>query len=1256
MAEPISSTVFSIVLKAIIGKGFSFAKNKTVKAYQSYFGDVIKLDAERLGGELQKAAYQAQLYATALACESCLAELSNDNSSEAKWLIELAKSLKKKIDILPSQYVQTTITDQDSLNLFQTETENPQEFQDKLLKKLHEETFNLIRTDTDSFNLFSVEGFNLLKSKIENGWERDIAPQLPPEYCSWFDIVCQRFQHEYNSNPRLNAEIQNYQHLQTVSQLNSIVENLPTINEIYTTAKDIQEKVNFLYENQQINSVQTKPTPVLNLPNLDVKVYGREEEKQAILQALWGDTDSSRKHNFALIVAPSAFGKTYLLTKALQDVVSRQGIMSEFGNKLRAIILIDCKLIQNFSQIISQFNTLLGTQLIFENETNVQQWLNENLFPLTNQTETIWLMFDNFESWLNKESNYEIVDTQIREFLNALFENNHGLRGIFLSQSEPERDIKLKLNKLESVGAELFKGLPKEDALNYLRTEGAIVGLDKADEELLRSFLEKVHYIPQALSSLIGYLVDKSDYTFADFMADESFWSEFDLNEQDETALEKGIRRTKALIARQIKNESSNVKILLQFLAFLDMPTSRESLELLFSSKAVAANFISRLHSHNLANFYEDKDETKYYELHAYFREQSRKVLTKFEEEYSDYLAPLANQIGNEGIKSRQPGYIFRANNLLNLAGKIFAYLAYKNNIREIEADVALNAVNKSYVLVLLGKLTEAYDEVGKAIKIYEQLVIEKKVESLSNPLATAYMCKGFLLRTSGKLDAAYSEINKAVEINESLISEKYDQKIAIDLAGSYINRGSVSISLGKLEDSIIDFDKAIGLFERIVYSENKSEFISYLPGAYLNKSNALHDLGRLEEAVEELNKSISILEKLVNEEKREELANSLAAAYMNKGNAKAGLFKFDEAIAVIGRSIKIREELVFGKKKEDLIDDLANTYMNLGLALFSKSKFNESITEFDKAIRIYEKLVNTDERKELNITLAMCYVNKGNSLDHLKKHDKSVDEYDKAIRIYEQLINEEKYEGLAIKLATVYLNKGVTLLNWNKHSDSVIETDKGIAIIEQLVEKGRKELQDDLARAYLNKGVSLAALKQLTESLDAINESVALRIECLERGETHIQPKYIRSIAVRIRILILMKNWENVANDVEELFQFLPILNNQTLPKYFISEVREAINHVCFLLVNMPSEWLELVYKNIKNADRIKYYVNDFKKHTKTVVLVKEEDLMLVKEKEDLKLVEEKDVKLVNEKDVKSKSFFVRALERIKKVFVETD
>lgn len=867
----IPKAIFGQVVGGIV---YDFLKGGTADGYEQYLQRINNISADKLNHDLQRAARKATLTATYLACQGCLAESKSGfwqrlknlawKDADTASLIAVSKNLKEELGNLETATFDEKVDYIELFNIFDKDNiAYSKEAQEELSSKLRAETLKEIQ-NTSYYKLFGQQNvylmdnaYALLTDAINNGWKHYPEDESPivelklsadgnrvKEY-DWFQLVCVIFNEEYKVNEKIEAAMQKQIGLEQTSLLTDIKDRLQAFGQIenYKGLKnqiaDFQEENYWLHTatrriviekaNETRDAIknakeeiirefhnekdETAPRIVSISVNLTVNVYGRDIEKDALLQALKGMTEEAVKHAFALIVAPSAFGKTYLLTKALQDVTDGETIKPEYSGGVKHILMIDCRQTQSLLQIVSEFNSLYGSQINFDENADINQWLNSNLFPLTHQAGgTTWLILDNFEAWLDTE-NYNIISKPLRAFLLALFTGNHRMRGVFLSQSDPERDIKRNLNKLETVGETLYRGLPEADALRYLRTEGAAVGLDKADESLLKEFLQRTAHIPQAMTSLVSYLSDIPDYTFAEFMTDNSFWDEFDRDERDATALDKGIRRTKALIARQINAQSSEVKLLLKALAFFNAPTAREALELLFENKAQAANPISRLHSHNLAAVNQDLRGTLFYELHSYFIEQARIVLAPVENiAVSDY----AVKITERGIDFYDINHFAKSIALSESAEKIFIYVFNQEN-ENAENNIAVAYTNKGIALNSLGRFDEAIVEYDKSIKIRERLVKAENRQALANDLAMIYINKGVTLMNLSRLDEAIVEYDKSIEIYERLVKAENHQALANKLAKTYGNKAIALENSNRYSESIKFYDLAESLWKNSI-------------------------------------------------------------------------------------------------------------------------------------------------------------------------------------------------------------------------------------------------------------------------------------------------------------------------------------------------------------------------------------------------------------------------------------------------------
>ena len=286
----------------------------------------------------------------------------------------------------------------------------------------------------------------------------------------------------------------------------------------------------------------------VDLPNLDTPVYGREVEANMLANFF------ATHNRHCAVVAPSCFGKTFLIRKFLQNVNANDEFYKDSFNQ---IIYFNCREITDTGSIIGKFETCLGGKIE-----------PTSFFSLI-ADKKILCIFDNFESW---NDNREAI-----HFLHNIFNANDELRTIFVSQTSiGDENLNDKITELREIGNLLFRGLDKQAALNFARTEGKKVNLNNVSEEKLIEFFFIVHYIPQAIRSLIGYLSRKRR-TFEDFLA--KYQAEFADYENSPTRfinVNDELRPTLYLIQLQIEAQDEGSKTLLSVLSFFesDVPES----------------------------------------------------------------------------------------------------------------------------------------------------------------------------------------------------------------------------------------------------------------------------------------------------------------------------------------------------------------------------------------------------------------------------------------------------------------------------------------------------------------------------------------------------------------------------------------------------------------------------------------------------------------------------------------------------------
>jgi tetratricopeptide (TPR) repeat protein len=954
----------------------------------------IQLDKDNLNHDLQKAARKSQLIATFFAAQYCLEQVKAENNSAETFVgkkIERAKGmvftdsreayLKEVINYLNDEIKNVenaayseTLSFDEFVQVFDiyrqavesgSQAEVSHSLKEDILRELELlPKFSVLKFDQDAFSL--------LAATIQTGWE-----ELPPERVlsehfvtlnisnlerapsgkkyDWFYLVCSIFNEEYKNNPRIAAAAQRqlllgiFGALETFGTITSDISTLTAkISDFAEELKQIREGIGRLEEGQteikdgvtevnkrtarieeRLNTIAPEKSDSQNLvglPSLRDKVYGREEELRLLNDFL------ERGKQFGIIIAPTCFGKTYLIKKFLQTIVQVGGVKSEYRSFVEKVIYLDCRENQTMTRILQSFANLLGKELKYQ-QSEEKHFLRDLFTKI--QTEKILLIFDNFESWIDENGRYSVgqtsdgaaKDESIETFLNALFNSQHQIRGIFVSQKIPnaEHDFVNQVKPLTKVSDELEEGLKPQAALELARKEGANVGLNEVSEEALERFFQKVHYIPQAIQSMIGYLETVGE-SFAKF--EREFWDDFDREERNdqniENRLSNKLRPTKALIKRQILAQNETSKFLLSALAFfgVSVPKDALALSLIVTGKVESAADRSRavktLVDNRLVRIETDlvrerdaetgaEEEIIYFTLHPYLREIIREHLPEFEIENQNDLYSFAKALFDKGNESFKRNYYRKA-------------IGFHEGCK----------------------------------RICEHLVFGLKLINVRHTLAAIYMVNGNSLMNLLRLDEAIKEYKRSIEIYEQLVNEENRLDLRQDLAKAYLNKGTPFIYLQRFNEATQEIEASIKILEQLVFKEGNLELRNDLATAYMNNGNALTEAKRLDKAIAEFEKSIKIREELVWQEKNVQLKGALARAYMNKGIALDELQHFDEAIVEFKESIRIFEELVFQEKQMDRVSDLAKVYMNNGNVLSELQRTWQALAEYDKGISLW--------------------------------------------------------------------------------------------------------------------------------------------------------------------------------------------------------------------------------------------------------------------------------------------------------------
>ena len=999
-AKDVGNFNFGEIPKAIFGQVvggifYDFIKGGTSAGYEQFLQRISASSVETLNHDLQRAARKATLLATYFACQGCLADIKLKRHSiwkqfkdiawkgeDINWLVAVSKSLKDEIKNIDSITFDENINYKELFSIFDKDNlANPEEKQEELSKKLKEETLNDIKNSYyakfgGQITIpFSQNAFDLLSEAINDGWEQfaedeSFIIQLKltahgsrVKKYDWFQLLCVIFNEEYKVNEKVEAAIQKQTALEQTALLKQISANLQSFGqiedfenltqevlsfkeEIFEILDRIDEGIGELKEGQgEIKNLirqispekQNEPQTFVSLPNLVDKIYGRNDEIANILVFL-----KTEKNN-GVIVAPTCFGKTFLIKKFLYKTIDDRQVKADYQMLFAKVIYLDCRINLTFDNIVKFFATLRGETLEYRtgNEAN---FLRQDVFGKL-QTEKILLIFDNFESWITKTGKYVNEDVEI--FLKTFFYSNHRMRGFFVSQKLPNAETTFfEVKKLETISDKLLNGLDEKSALEFTKKEGADVGLDEISDADLKMFFERVYYIPQAIQSMIGYLasVGVSFYRF-----EKDFFEDFDAEERREKdigkRLDEKLRPTKALIKRQISAQDDKTKELLSLLAFFDNPVPKEVLLLDFKNAAAHQTAspeiykaVKNLTDNRLAQTETDlvkdidyktnrAEDIIYHRLHPLFREIVRELF-KFEDENSIYLTNYTYELMTKGNQAYFHNHFRKAIAFYKCAESIEKHLVYEKGNEYRRNVLADTYIGVGLALWSQGRLAEAIIEYDKSIEIYERLVNKENRGELANELAKTYMNKGITLDIQGKPAKAIIEYDKAIEIYERLVNQENRGELADELAKTYMNKGIALWTQGKPAEAIIEHDRAISIYERLVNQENRGELANSLAMTCMNKGIALWSQDKSAEAIIEYDKAIAIYERLVNQENRGELADDLATVYMNKGVTLDNQGNLPEAVVSFDKAVEVRN-LCLARNEFHVLPDYIMTFRN---------------------------------------------------------------------------------------------------------------------------------------------------------------------------------------------------------------------------------------------------------------------------------------------------------------------------------------
>ncbi|MBF0563908.1 MAG: hypothetical protein HQK89_01565 [Nitrospirae bacterium] len=352
----------------------------------------------------------------------------------------------------------------------------------------------------------------------------------------------------------------------------------------------IQQAITFEQEarkEQSLRAQQLERDPVpIPLPKLCKSFVDREVERDILFHCLYG-TDN----RLVVIIAPGGFGKTELTIKVLKHIVPSTSIVTD---DVHGILYMRCAkgdiklgdIFEGAGKIAGKKDEFLE---VYESKEMMLARKLEFFFSELTKVGKVWLVMDNFEDLLDTNDD-SIKDAELREFIETTASIEHNVRFIVTTRAVPKFKGSREIERID-----LCSGLPEDHAIRYLRKEGAEYGLRNENEVVLQTFVRRVHCIPMALVSVLGYLEEHYPaIKLSNLLADDTLFQDFDRHD-----LEEGL---KSLVLQQIKRISPDAQLALSALSIFGEPTSQAALRYLLQGigSVEFAAILSRLEKNRL--------------------------------------------------------------------------------------------------------------------------------------------------------------------------------------------------------------------------------------------------------------------------------------------------------------------------------------------------------------------------------------------------------------------------------------------------------------------------------------------------------------------------------------------------------------------------------------------------------------------------------------------------------------------------------
>ncbi|MBF0564668.1 MAG: tetratricopeptide repeat protein [Nitrospirae bacterium] len=720
---------------------------------------------------------------------------------------------------------------------------------------------------------------------------------------------------------------------------------------------------------QSLQAQQVKHDPIpIQLPKLHGVFVDREVERDILFRCLRG-----ADNRLVVIIAPGGYGKTELIAKVLDDIAPGTSIATD---DVHGILYLKCAIGDiNLGNIFDGAGKIAGKRDEFldvytSKETTIAGKL-EFFFSELSKVGNVWLVMDNFEDLLDTNDD-SIKDDELREFLETAVAIKHNVRLIVTSRAVPKFKGSRKIEMVD-----LSSGLPEDQAIHYLRKEGTEYGLGDEDEEVLRTFVRRVHRIPMALSSVLGYLEEHYPVVkLGDLLKDDNLFLDFDRHD-----LKEGL---KSLILQQIKRISPDAQLALSALSIFLKPTPPASLRYMLQGigSVEFAAILTRLEKNRLITH-----NHGYYDMHP--------VVRSFIYEMIPESKPSVNGKGKGKGKDGKSALLTRSG-LHKKAAEFFEKLRkpekdwktiddLEPQLQEIhhlmragqyeEAARVLNIIDFNYL--------KLWGYPGIVIELREQLIGKLKDIYLASEnaghLGLAYMDTGRVRESLSYLEQAlqiakdnddririsawFNNLGNAVselgEIHKAI--EYYERALAIDREiGDRRSEGVELNNLGLAYSALDETRKAIEYHEQALAIDRE---IGYRRGEGIHIGDiglAYSYLGETRKAIEYHEQALAIAREIGDRHVEGVALGCLGRVYSDLGETRKAIEYHEQALA-IAKAI--------GDRRSE-----GYRLSNLGNTCFIEGDFNKAVEHFLQALDIAKSIENPFLTSEILIELAYTF------------------------------------------------------------------------------------------------------------------------------------------------------------------------------------------------------------------------------------------------------------------------------------------